>query len=455
MMTRGEGRGHSPPGAAGEGISTDAAAARPWPHARPGSRRDAGGPDVVARAPALAVVTRTFLATWMLVVLATTGACHRSTAAAPAPTTRSPAEVSRDGNHLLGSGSAYLQMHAHNPVDWYPWGPEALTRARAESKPVFLSIGYASCHWCHVMAEEVFEKDDVAALLNARYVAIKVDREERPDLDRTYLRAVEAMTGSAGWPATLFLTEALEPFFGATYLDHDRFLDIARRGADAYAGSRSDVKRQVETLRARLKRDDAPSTGSAVSAPELHALAAEVVDHVDLVSGGFEGHTKFPTPVRWRFVLDAARKYGDSRFVTALRTTLDAMASAGLRDPLGGGFHRYATEPTWRVPHFEKMLYDNAQLADLYLEAGVALRETRYIEIGRETLDFLLRETPTAMGARGRTTRGLPGSCAPPSESETRSSSPTSSGSRSTDRLTAHVRRTGVLRSTGSQRGRP
>ncbi len=300
--------------------------------------------------------------------------------------------IRRDGNHLQGAGSVYLAQHAHNPVDWYAWSPEALARARAEDKPIFLSIGYSSCHWCHVMEAEVFEKDDVAAFLNAHYVSIKVDREERPDLDDVYMRALLSMNGSGGWPMTLLLTPALKPFFGATYLPHDRFLAVVTSAAERFASQRGTIETDADQVQEWLQREAKAGTAPPIEANELRSVATSALEHVDLEWGGFRGATKFPTPVRWELLLHAARKWNDAPIVRAIRVTLDAMAAGGVRDPIGGGFHRYSTDPRWEIPHFEKMLYDNAQLAALYLEAGIALGERRYVDVGTDTLDFLLRE---------------------------------------------------------------
>ncbi len=304
---------------------------------------------------------------------------------------RSPAVVRASGNHLVGAASVYLQEHAHNPVDWYPWGAEALARAKSEGKPVFLSIGYSACHWCHVMEGEVFENDEVAAFLNEHFVSIKVDREERPDLDEAYMRALQAMSGSGGWPMTLFLTPALQPFFGATYLPKERFLLVARKAWEE-ASSDGGATGDAAEVQRRIARAEGGGTAPPIPASDLRTIALAALDRVDSELGGFRGQMKFPLPVEWTFLLHALRKWGDAPIETALRGALDAMAAGGIRDPIGGGFHRYSTDPRWQVPHFEKMLYDNAELASLYLEAGAALGEPRYTAVATDTLDFLLRE---------------------------------------------------------------
>jgi uncharacterized protein YyaL (SSP411 family) len=348
-----------------------------------------------------------FVALVALSALVLTTACHRShhakssaraAASSQAPSAhvavaaRSTDVIRRDGNHLTTSGSLYLQMHAHNPVDWYPWSKEALDRARTENKPIFLSIGYSSCHWCHVMEAEVFEHDDVAEFLNAHFISIKVDREERPDLDAVYMQALASMTGGGGWPMTLFLTPALKPFFGATYMPRDRFLSTLRRANQEFAGGRKTIDANADEVAARIGRDDRAANAPPIDANEIHRIATSVLERLDPQWGGFRGGTKFPTPVRWEFLLHVARKWGDAPLGNAVKATLDAMASGGIRDPIGGGFHRYSTDERWETPHFEKMLYDNAQLATLYLEAGAAFKDPRYTTVATDTLDFLLRE---------------------------------------------------------------
>jgi uncharacterized protein len=325
-----------------------------------------------------------------------------SAAAAPVATAiRSPDLIRREGNHLVGSASAYLRQHSHNPVDWYPWGPEALALALKLDRPIFLSIGYVSCHWCHVMEREVFEQDDVAEFLNAHFVSIKVDREERPDLDAVYMAAVQAMTGSGGWPMSALLTPSLRPFFGGTYFPHEQFLNLVRAGAEQFATDRNAVESHGAQVYAKLATlEPAPAQG-ALTDDDLHAMAHNALANVDAEWGGFRGRTKFPTPIKWQFLLDAYRKWGDPELAQALRKTLDSMASGGLHDQVAGGFFRYSTEPTWTVPHFEKMLYDNAQLGTLYLEAAAALDEPRYRNIGLDTLDFILRDFMTPEHAFG------------------------------------------------------
>ncbi len=311
---------------------------------------------------------------------------------------RTPAEIRSQGNHLKGAGSLYLRMHAANPVDWYPWGPEALARAKALDRPIFLSIGYASCHWCHVMEEEVFSRDDVAAYLNLHFVSIKVDREERPDLDALYIDAVQTMTGTGGWPLTVFLTPAKKPFFGGTYYPHDAFVTLTSRVVDQFARSRGELETRAGDVYAQIAKAPEPSSSGPVRSEEVVAIAQQLAEQVDPTWGGFRGRMKFPNPVRWTLLLDACRKGGDASLATAVKRTLDSMASGGIHDHIGGGFHRYTVDTEWVVPHFEKMLYVNAELAALYLEAAAAFGERRYVDVATGTLDFLLRDMATANG---------------------------------------------------------
>jgi uncharacterized protein YyaL (SSP411 family) len=300
--------------------------------------------------------------------------------------------TARGENHLSRERSLYLRQHASNPLDWYPWCDEALERARKEDRPIFLSIGYASCHWCHVMEREVFEKQDVADFMNEHFVSIKVDREERPDLDALYMKAVVALTGGGGWPMSVFLTPGLEPFYGGTYLPHDRFLAIARAIAEAHETRRDAIEEQGARLRAYVTSRPSLSGGPPVDPGAIGSAASAALDAHDERWGGLGVAMKFPNPVIWRFLLHHHRKTGDERTARAIRRTLDAMGSGGIHDHVAGGFHRYTVERTWLVPHFEKMLYDSAQLASLYTEASVVFGDARYREIARHTLDFMIRD---------------------------------------------------------------
>jgi hypothetical protein len=310
---------------------------------------------------------------------------------------------------LATETSPYLLQHATNPVDWYPWGTEALERARAEDKPIFLSIGYSACHWCHVMAHESFEDPAVAAQLNRDFVAIKVDREERPDLDDVYMAAVQTLTGTGGWPMSVFLTPALEPFFGGTYFPPDdrhglpgfpRVLDAI---SDAYRDRRDEVVEQGRQLAAHLREQLEVAPGrSDVERRQLDAAAARLRESFDPKHGGFGGAPKFPAPMTLEFLLRTWRRTRDDGLLEMVTVTLDRMAEGGIHDQVGGGFARYSTDAHWLVPHFEKMLYDNAQLAHTYLEGYRATGQERYADVARRTLDFVIRELATEDAASRR-----------------------------------------------------
>jgi uncharacterized protein YyaL (SSP411 family) len=308
-------------------------------------------------------------------------------------------------NRLAEETSPYLLQHAHNPVDWYPWGAEALERARAEGKPIFLSIGYAACHWCHVMERESFENPEIAALMNERFVSIKVDREERPDLDDVYMAAVQAMTGSGGWPMSVFLTPELRPFYGGTYFPpEDRhgmpgFPRVLEAVSDAYASRRDEVEQQAKMLADHLTSQLAVPAGERDPAiAQLDAAAARIAATFDAVHGGFGGAPKFPAPMTLEFLLGSWRRTGDDAALTMVTRTLDAMAAGGINDQLAGGFARYSTDVHWLVPHFEKMLYDNALLAHAYVEGYRATGDARYAETARATLDFMMADLQTDDG---------------------------------------------------------
>jgi uncharacterized protein YyaL (SSP411 family) len=308
-------------------------------------------------------------------------------------------------NRLAGETSPYLLQHANNPVDWYPWGDEALARAREQDRPIFLSIGYSACHWCHVMERESFENPAIAAQMNEQFVAIKVDREERPDLDDVYMAAVQAMTGSGGWPMSVFLTPDLRPFFGGTYFPpEDRhgmagFPRILSAVADAWANRRTEVDGQATMLAEHLNAQLAVPRGERdPERPQLEAAAALIGATFDAQHGGFGGAPKFPAPMVLEFLLRSWRRSGDGSTLEMVTRTLDAMADGGIHDQLGGGFARYSTDREWLVPHFEKMLYDNALLAHAYLEAYRATGEARFATVARSTLDFMLAELRTPDG---------------------------------------------------------
>ena len=358
---------------------------------------------------------------------------------------------SAETNRLIHEKSPYLRQHAHNPVDWYPWGPEALEKARLENKPIFLSVGYSTCHWCHVMERESFENVEIARLLNAHFVSIKVDREERPDLDQIYMTAVQALTGSGGWPMTVFLTPEGQPFFGGTYFPpEDRwgrtgFRALLARIHTVWTKNREDVLASAERLTTLVRRASGvparaeqvrvgraesgptsagPTGAGPVSAgpagsgpagtaraekipetamdarniiktPELEALHAAYqgfAARFDDKHGGFGPAPKFPTPHNLTFLLRYAHRTGEKKALGMVTRTLDGMAAGGLYDHLGGGFHRYSTDDRWLAPHFEKMLYDQAGLALAYAEAFQVTRDPAYAEVLRGILEYVLRD---------------------------------------------------------------
>jgi uncharacterized protein YyaL (SSP411 family) len=302
-------------------------------------------------------------------------------------------------NRLANETSPYLLQHAHNPVDWYPWGPDALERAKREDKPIFLSIGYAACHWCHVMERESFEDAATAEDLNRDFVAVKVDREERPDLDQVYMAAVQSMTGGGGWPMSVFLTPDGQPFYGGTYFPPrpahgmPAFRQVLAGIARAWREDRLEVLKAGSTLVAGLVEQSRRSTGDVAPTRELLDQAtAGIEQQFDARNGGWGSAPKFPQPMTIEYLLRRAAASGDERPLAVARRSLDAMADGGIRDQLGGGFHRYATDAIWLVPHFEQMLYDNAQLARAYVHAWEATGDARYRAVAEGTLDYLLRE---------------------------------------------------------------
>ena len=299
-------------------------------------------------------------------------------------------------NRLAQEASPYLLQHADNPVDWYPWGDEAFERARAEDRPVLLSVGYAACHWCHVMEHESFEDEVIARLMNERFVNVKVDREERPDVDALYMDAVVALTGHGGWPMTVFLTPAGEPFFGGTYYPPEprhglpSFPQLLEAVSKAYRENRTDVTRQARAL-VDAVRADAPPSSDPLTESLLHEAARALRPAFDPINGGFGGAPKFPPVSVLEFLLRMHLR-GDEEALPMVVKTLDRMAAGGMYDLVGGGFHRYSVDADWLVPHFEKMLYDNALLAANYLHAWVVTGNERYREVVEETLEYVLRE---------------------------------------------------------------
>jgi uncharacterized protein len=307
-------------------------------------------------------------------------------------------------NRLAQETSPYLLQHADNPVDWYPWGDEALERARAEDKPILLSIGYAACHWCHVMEHESFEDDETAELMNQRFVNVKVDREERPDVDALYMEAVVALTGQGGWPMTVFLTPEGVPFFGGTYYPPEpqhglpSFRDVLETISGLYRERRGAVDGSARQLKEALEQASRLSPSTEPLTEQLLGDAAVALRRqFDPEWGGFGGAPKFPPASTLEFLLRMHLR-GDVQALPMVVKTLDAMAAGGMYDLVGGGFHRYSVDRTWLVPHFEKMLYDNALLASAYLHAWVVTGEERYRTVVERTLDYVLRELALPQG---------------------------------------------------------
>ncbi|UCF77934.1 MAG: thioredoxin domain-containing protein, partial [Candidatus Eiseniibacteriota bacterium] len=309
-------------------------------------------------------------------------------------------------NRLVNEKSPYLLQHAHNPVDWYAWSEEAFDRARQEEKPVFLSIGYSTCHWCHVMEKESFSDPGVAEMMNRHFVCVKVDREERPDVDKVYMDAVVAMTGRGGWPLTAFLTPDKKPFFGGTYFPPDDRLGmtglktILRSVSQAWAERREQLLRSGDSLVEFMRRQARAGNGATTTLGEA-ALASAYVhlsENFDSRFGGFGPAPKFPTPHSLGFLLRYWKRTGEARALDMVESTLVAMAEGGMYDHLGGGFHRYSTDAEWHVPHFEKMLYDQATLSRVYLEAYQATRNSRYAATATEVLDYVLRDMTSDTG---------------------------------------------------------
>jgi uncharacterized protein YyaL (SSP411 family) len=309
-------------------------------------------------------------------------------------------------NRLASEQSPYLLQHQDNPVDWLPWGEEAFARARAEDKPIFLSVGYSTCHWCHVMAHESFENAEVAGVLNAGFVSIKVDREERPDVDRVYMTFVQATTGSGGWPMSVWLTPSLEPFYGGTYFPptsrwgRPGFVEILQELQRAWREDRDKIEASASSILGRLRMYGQSDGGGTVPGPEaLDRAVSEFEAAFDRRRGGFGNAPKFPRPSELLFLLrEHARTGAEPPLAMALHT-LRAMAIGGMRDHIGGGFHRYSVDGDWRVPHFEKMLYDQAQLVLAYLEAAQATGDRSYADIAVDTLRYVQRDLSHPEGA--------------------------------------------------------
>ncbi len=296
-------------------------------------------------------------------------------------------------NRLINEDSPYLLQHAHNPVDWYPWGPEAFARAQRENKPIFLSIGYSTCHWCHVMEHESFEDVAVAEYLNTHFIAIKVDREQRPDIDKIYMTAVQVLNRRGGWPMSSFLTTDGKTFFGGTYYPRAQFMSLLQRVATRWQDDQAALLEQANSIADQVQTylDRAQSSGElARSAPGL--AVTQLRQRHDAQHGGFGAAPKFPNEPDYLFLIDYARRNADEALNRLIRFDLNAMAQGGIYDQVGGGFHRYSTDKNWLVPHFEKMLYNQAQLARVYLQAASLTGELEFERVARQTLDYVLRD---------------------------------------------------------------
>ena len=305
-------------------------------------------------------------------------------------------------NRLGGETSPYLLQHAHNPVDWYPWGDEALERAKRENKLLLVSIGYSACHWCHVMERESFEDADTAALMNERFVCIKVDREERPDIDQVYMNAVQLITGQGGWPLNCFTLPDGRPVYGGTYFRTSQWKEVLRNLSDMYANDPDKVNRYADQLTKGVRQSEwveAARDREPFTMADLESVYKPWQAHFDREEGGMDRAPKFPLPNNWQFILRYATASGDAAALEQVKLTLDKMAYGGIYDQLGGGFARYSTDGLWKAPHFEKMLYDNAQLLELYSEAFQATGNPLYRRVVRETATFVARELTSPEGA--------------------------------------------------------
>lgn len=307
-------------------------------------------------------------------------------------------------NKLKTEKSPYLLQHAKNPVDWYPWGEEAFKKAREEEKPIFLSIGYSTCHWCHVMAHESFENEEVAELMNEVFVSIKVDREERPDIDKIYMSVCQMMTGSGGWPLTIIMTQEKKPFFAGTYFPKQtRFgriglIDLTKRIKDLWNNQRSEVINSADQITFSLQNVDQESPGEKFSETTLKKTYRQLSIQFDSINGGFGNRPKFPTPHNLIFLLRYWKRTGDEKALEMVETTLQAMRKGGIYDHIGFGFHRYSTDSIWLVPHFEKMLYDQALIAMAYIEAYQATKNNLYKKTAEEIFTYVLRDMTSPEG---------------------------------------------------------
>jgi len=311
---------------------------------------------------------------------------------------RDPESRNQSPNRLISEKSPYLLQHAYNPVNWYPWGPEAFEAAQKENKPVFLSIGYSACHWCHVMEKESFEDNEVAALLNEAFIPVKVDREERPDIDTVYMKVCQMMTGSGGWPLTIIMTPGKKPFFSATYVPKESrsgrigMVDLVPRIKKMWMDQPEDIDRLSDEITAALKQDEAGLPGNALDEAVLQSAYEELCRRFDEQHGGFGAAPKFPAPHNLLFLLRYWKRKKDPKALLMVEQTLRAMRQGGIYDHVGFGFHRYSTDQIWLVPHFEKMLYDQAMLIMAYADAYLATKKEEYRHTACEICDYVLRD---------------------------------------------------------------
>lgn len=305
-------------------------------------------------------------------------------------------------NELINQSSPYLLQHAHNPVNWYPWSKEALSKARAENKLIIVSIGYAACHWCHVMEHESFEDPEVAALMKEHFISIKVDREERPDVDQVYMNAVQLLTGSGGWPLNCITLPDGRPIYCGTYFPKERWMEMLSKVSEFVKNNPEKAEKQAEALTRGVRANELiqlSTSKESFSKDELNQVFRSWKSHIDFSDGGFSKAPKFPMPVGFQFLLQYYYHTGDPKSLEAVTTTLDKMADGGIYDQIGGGFSRYSTDGNWKVPHFEKMLYDNAQLVSLYAAAFQLTKNPKYKAIVVETLAFIRRELTSDGGS--------------------------------------------------------
>ena len=296
-------------------------------------------------------------------------------------------------NHLLGQTSPYLVQHLYNEVDWYPWGDEALEKARLEGKPIFLSIGYATCHWCHVMEEESFENEEIGAFLNENFISIKIDREERPDLDEQFMLVTQTVSGSGGWPNSLFLTSEAEPFYGGTYYPPEAFMSVISQINELWRNERAAIEENAQQLGDVVRGYLARKARARPLTPQLAgAVAQRMLLTMDEFNGGFGVAPKFPQESSLLFLLDMAEREADQKLLEAVQAAARGMVNGGIHDQAGGGFHRYAIDNEWAVPHFEKMLYNQALIGRLLMRLDGVQPEPAFARAALRTFDYVLRD---------------------------------------------------------------